>query len=664
MTQPKEKDPISLEIYEGMLNSTGAAITRLKKRLKETNMAFQLKPPEDEKFEVMVWEQKIHEMVDFKEKFDFPTVMDVKRTRAKRQQGMAEKNAEKDRLDEDRKAMHASLAKEANRKLSILREHKHFGKGNTFGGPGDGQVIKTIEGYSGMNCIYNGERTLIRKDGRLTKQVSASEVPPWIGPQYYANLDPPFLAKGLFPQNGSQVPFKSATNGRNLVGRSAKELRDAKIIRREKLDSWKNKEPGPRYCKTPERLSPERILRHHGYIRTDDDSFIKEDATVASTVVSGVANPWASTDRRSPLISLGELTRQMVLVEQEDAMRARLPLTKRTQIESSGPSALKMRAENMLREATSYITTSNTLSAKLARHERTVKEALDGGIVNGRVDYTKGALNAIENVGARAEQTHPAPSVTGSDNASVGTSLLSSKVMHDENPEDIKLGVTDIAIASPAKLLLLVSKDVLNGEDSNKGEKMSVEEKAKEAAIAENAEIARLAERRRKEYMEKRRLIREEYEKLSPIKQTFSRRKLPLTSPIKPRITQWLKNPSIVYHRSKEPEFLAPALERKKEEMLAVPGIERKDKISRFDGVDDLLMSDENRESVREREEMNDEKVNDMFTDIVLDYEKKEKNRKLASKTWQNTDDYSEVDAEEEEWSNASKASSSRAYQA
>ena len=35
----------------------------LKKRLKETNMTFQLKPPEDEKMEVWKWEQKIHEMV-------------------------------------------------------------------------------------------------------------------------------------------------------------------------------------------------------------------------------------------------------------------------------------------------------------------------------------------------------------------------------------------------------------------------------------------------------------------------------------------------------------------------------------------------------------------------------------------------------------------------
>jgi len=665
MTQPKEKDPISLEIYEAMLNSTGSAISRLKKRLKDTNMAFQLKPPEDEKFEVLLWEQKIHAMVHHKEKFDFPTVMDVKRARAKREQGMAEKNAEKDRLDEDRRAMHAALAKEANRKLNILREHKNFGKANTFGGPGEGQAMRTIEGYTGMNCVYDGERTLIRKDGRFTRQVGASEIPPWIGPQYYSNLDPPFLAKGLFPQNSSVVPFISATNGRNLVGRSAKELRDAKIIRREKLDSWKHKGTGPRYAKTPERLSPERLLRHHGYIRAADDKFIKEDMTVASTVVSAVPDPWAATDRRAPLISLGELTRQKVLVEQEDTMRARLPLSKRAEIELQGPSVRKIRAANMLAEATSYITTANTLSAKLARHERSVQEALDGGIVNGRIDYTKGALNNIENVGARAEQTQPAPSVTGSDNASVGTSLLSSKLMHDDDHEDIKLGVTDIAIASPAKSLLLVSKDILNGEESNKGEKLSEEDKAKQTAIADNLKVAKLEKIRRIEHMEKRRLIRDEYENLSPIKKTFSRRKLPLSSPIKPQITQWLQNPSIVYHRHKEPEFLALALERKREDMLAVPGMERKDKAIRFEDVNDLLMSEESKQELQQREDLSEEKVNAIFADMRKGYEIEDEAQKLVKKSWQEieVEGYSQLEAEEDEWSNLSKASSTRAYQ-
>ena len=631
MTLPKEKDPISLEMYEAMLTSTGAAISRLKKRLKDTNMAFQLKPPEDEKFETLQWEQKINNIVNFKEKYDFPSVMEIKRARAKRQQGIAEKNAEKDRIEEDRKAMHAALAKEANQKLAVLRLGKNFGKANTFGGPGEGEPIKTIERYDGANCVYKGERTLIRKDGRFTKQVGASEIPPWIGPQYYSNLDPAFLAKGLFPPNISQIPFKSATSGRNIVGHSAEDLRDSMLIRRERLTSFQdNDNMGPRYLQLPERLSPERVLRHHGYVKTDEGDFLKENSTVDGTVVSAVSNPWAATDRRPPMVMLGELTRQIVLVEKEDAMHARLPPRKREQLERGGVSPLKTKVQNMLAAATSYLTTSNTLSAKLARHERSVKEALDGGIVNGRIDYTKGALNGIDNVGARAELTQPAPSVTGSDNASVGTSLLSSKIPPEIRKEDIKLGVADIAVASPVKFLLLVGKEALSGDEGGKGKELSAEEKAKEEIKAENMKIQKMADERKKEHLEKKKLIRLEYEKLSPIKKTFSKRKLPLTDPIKPQISELLNDPTVVYHRSKEPEWLAAALETKREEMLSIPGILRIKKPANFDDLDDILMSEELKQEVQQREALDKEEIDAMYEGIISESEAKLKDKQRA----------------------------------
>jgi hypothetical protein len=623
MAQPKEKDPISLELHDAMIKATGASIARLKNRLKETNMTFQLKPPEDEKMEVWKWEKKIRELVDYKEKYDFPTEMEMKRARAKRQQGIAESNAEKDRIDADRKAMHAALAKEANRKLNLLREGKIFGKANTFGGPGVGEAISTIENYDGLNCVYKGERTLVRKDGRFTKQDAASEIPPWIGPQYYSNLDPPFLATGLFPANISQIPFKSATNGRNISGRSANELRDAKIIRREKLESWKQTESGPGYLTTPVRLSPERLLRHHGYVKDSNNNFVKETDTLASTVITTVSDPRVALDRRPPVIVLGNLTRQFILVEKESAMMSRCPPSKRAQFESNGPSALKIKANAMLAEATSYAALSNTLSAKLARHEQAVKVALDSGIVNGRIDYTKGALVDIDNAGAPAEQTQGAPSITGSDNASVGTSLLSSKQLFDDNPGETQaLATTSIAFASPLKKLIIVSKDVISGDDINKAEK-SEEDRAREETRAENLRVERVEDGKKKLYYEKRARIREEFAKLTPIEKSFSKRKLPLISPIKPQIQKWLHNPDVIYHRSKEPEWLGPALERQREEMLAVPGIERKKNPVGHDNIDVLLMEEENRNEVRAREGLKDERaVNDMYESIFREHAK------------------------------------------
>jgi hypothetical protein len=620
----KDKDPISLEIHAAMINSTGSSIARLKKRLKETNMTYQLKPPEDEKMEVWKWEQKIHEMVDYKEQYDFPTVMEIKRARAKRQQGLAESNAEKDRVDADRKALHAALAKEANRKLNILRENKRFGKANTFGGPVEFEPIKTISNYKGMNSIYDGERTLTRKNGVFTRQVGASEIPPWIGPQYYSKLDPKFLAHGLFPDSISEIPFKSLTSGRDVVGRSASELRDAKIIRREKLDSWKLKEPGPRYTKTPERLSPERLLRHHGYVHTGD-KFVKDTDTLDSSLYSIAADIRAPLDRRPPLIVLGDLTRQLVMVEKEDMMKSKLPQSKRAEMEHVGASSTKEKANAMLANATSYIATANTLSAKLARHELAVKEALDGGVVNGRIDYTRGALNDIENTGAKVEHTHTAPSITGSDQGSVGTSLLSSKQMMDDNPGELTHLTADVTIASPVKRLVMVSKDTLNGQDSKLGEKLSEEEQAKEQAKAENLRIAKNEEEKRKSRLEKRAILREEYNALSPIKRTFSKRKLHLTKPIQPQIKSWLNDSETVYHRTKEPEWLAPALERQRQEMLTkdIPGLEQKRSQSRYENVEDLFMDDSLRSEIRSREGLKDDsKIDAIYQQFLKETEK------------------------------------------
>jgi len=630
MAQPKEKDPISLEIHTEMLRSTGASISRLKKRLKETNMAFQLKPPEDEKMEVKLWEQKIDKMIAYKEKHDFPTVMEIKRTRAKREQGLAESNAEKDRIDADRKAMHATLAKEANRKLNLLRQNKRFGKANTFGGPIEGEAVKYIDNYKGMNSIYDGERTLIRKDGRFTRQVGTSEIPPWIGPQYYSNLDPKFLAEGIFPESISEIPFKSLTSSRDQVGRSAKELRDSKIIRREKLDSWRFKDPGPRYTKTPERLSPERLLRHHGYIKDENDNFIKDHDTVASSHCEPIDNPWATTDRRVQHIILGDLTRQEVLVAQEDKMNSRLPPSKQEEIRRRGPSQTKLKAESMLANATSYISTSNTLSAKMARHDIAVKEALDGGVVNGRIDYTRGALNDINNLGAKAEHTHPAPSVSGSDQGSVVTSLLSSKQMMEENFAEVALGVTDVAYASPVKKLLMVGKAKIDGENSNMGEKMSAEEQAKEEAKAENARLAKIEEEKRKIYLEKRSKIREEYNSLSPIKKTFSKRKLPLISPIKPLINKWVTNKDTVYHREKEPDWLPAALERQREEMLAAlpEGMTIKSRnalSSKYENVEDLFLSAQHQSEIQKREKLNEFEINELYDNFLKESETRRK---------------------------------------
>ena len=173
-----------------------------------------------------------------------------------------------------------------------------------------------------------------------------------------------------------------------------------------------------------------------------------------------------------------------------------------------------------------------------------------------------------------------------------------------------------------------------------------------------------MEEDKRKARMEKRAIIRTEFEQLAPIGKTFSKRKLPLISPIKPHINKWLQNPEVVYHRSKEPDWLAPALERQREEMLAVPGIERKKVASFYDNVDVLYMPDDIRNDVQIREGLKDEvEINKMYEAIMAESKARRKAAKLAAIALQETsenydDDGPSLDNEEASYMSKSVTSS------
>ena len=214
--QPKEAEPLSLELHERMISQTGTSLARVKKRLKDVDMTFQLKPPEDEKMEIYQWEKKIKDLIEYKDTLEFPTLIGLKRERVKKEKAQAEQSASNDAIAEEKRQMHKKMAQIANARLRESRKNKYFGPSKDFGVDIVGE-LRTIPNYNGQNCVYKGERVLVRKDGRYTRETSSSDVPPWIGPQYYGNLDPKFLAKGIFPENISKVPFVSSTSSRQRV---------------------------------------------------------------------------------------------------------------------------------------------------------------------------------------------------------------------------------------------------------------------------------------------------------------------------------------------------------------------------------------------------------------------------------------------------------------
>ena len=125
--QPREKDPLSVEMHGVMLERTGASLSKVKQRLHDVNLTYQLKPPEDEQIEMYQWEQKINDLMSQNEKLSFPTVLEMKRIRSKRASENATEMAQDDKIQEERRKRKAELAKIANDRLREVRKTKYFG---------------------------------------------------------------------------------------------------------------------------------------------------------------------------------------------------------------------------------------------------------------------------------------------------------------------------------------------------------------------------------------------------------------------------------------------------------------------------------------------------------------------------------------------------------
>ncbi len=583
--QPKEADPLSLELHERMISQTGTSLVRVKKRLKDVDMTFQLKPPEDEKMEIFVWEKKIKDLIEYKDTLDFPTIVGLKRERIKREKALAEQSASNDAIAEEKRQMHKKMAHIANERLREARKSKYFGPSKDFGVDIVGE-LRTIPNYNGQNSIYKGERVLVRKDGRYTRQTNERDVPPWIGPQYYSNLDPKFLAKGIFPENISKVPFVSATSSRQRIPPSSEQLRVDKIMRRNKLDSWIHRDPGPRYCHTPDvkkKLREKRVAKaeteQKGLPWDDDEDDMRREAekyftgddgeTVDISVVSQSPDPQAILEKTPPRIVLGDLTRQFLLVEREEKMRARAPPSKKAEFARSGPSPTKLKAISMLKQSTGFLARSPGLPAKLGRYEQgDIDEALKK-----RKDYTMGALSAIKGVeDAPAEESSMAPSIssveTNIDEASISVITKATGVVSAataggspgaKNTTTATTAVTsnkaeyvevvraphvrELVFASPIKALQIAAAD---------------EERAEEEATKRRKDEDDKKKKRLKRQKELEKEMRRKATE-SAVQKVLSPKNLPLSRKLGPALDSCLRDVELIYRpdEDKQKEFEA-----------------------------------------------------------------------------------------------------------
>ena len=86
-------DLLLLELEAEMLKRVGSSLRRVKKRLVDTDLTFQLKPPETEALELANWEARVSSLVNYTDTMSFPKLLDFKRQFAARQHGIAKEQA-------------------------------------------------------------------------------------------------------------------------------------------------------------------------------------------------------------------------------------------------------------------------------------------------------------------------------------------------------------------------------------------------------------------------------------------------------------------------------------------------------------------------------------------------------------------------------------------
>lgn len=491
-------DLLNLELEAEMLKQVGASLSRVKKRLIDTDLAFHLKPPDTETREIKDWETKIASLINYTEKMPFPKLLDFKRQFAKKNQERAKIAAEQHHLAQMRQHERIRLGNEAGAKMEQFRKNKSFGTlSSHFGGPIPGETLKTIENYAGQNTIYGSQettRTLIRKDGRLTKYELTSDVPPWVSAGCYANSDPPLFHE--LPDGVYTLPFKG--RGRKQPPRSAT-LRENKISRRNMLDSWKLRDPGPHYARTPESQSLE--WRTSRQMQQNEAQDLKVSGKIDQKVLPS-----------TPKIILGDITRQSMLVELEDAMRAKSPTSTRSQPASpnlhsstsytntkSGapltPAAIRLEQQTKYRY--SYLHTSQHISAKLARAENPSLVAEQPSGWSGRKDFTYGGLdNAIgldeDDIATMQSSSHISlPAISTSDNAPVAVSLeqLSARapsiytLIHSPKPLSISYGQVGAGLDENGSIASVQSRAIA-GKGQGAGQATADTEAAKNVAAS------------------------------------------------------------------------------------------------------------------------------------------------------------------------------------
>ena len=202
-----------LLLNERQVACTRKSISQMKKKLHDTQLTLILQPTENDLAEMDIWNAKVNELINRREKLDFPSMQNIL---SENEEGSTAPwpilkpacESSSPLLDGQFCDRQSSVMQEKIwEKMKRIELRKRLGTDQAFGANTEGEILRTIDNYQGCHSRNPISRILVRKHHRPGPFDNVSSVPASIGPGQYEKSGPHLCKSG--GNIGYQMAFKA-----------------------------------------------------------------------------------------------------------------------------------------------------------------------------------------------------------------------------------------------------------------------------------------------------------------------------------------------------------------------------------------------------------------------------------------------------------------------
>lgn len=219
-----------LTLNERQVSCARESFLILKKRLHDAQLTLILEPPENEPSEMDDWKAKVHELINRREKLNFPSLRSILDEQREEADTISDKlsgcKVRVAPLNRQKSQASNCTQEQVWEKMKRIELNKRLGTDcKAFGARTEGEILRTIENCTSSNSMHPTFRTLRRKSKISGPFTSTSPVPSWIGPGHYYKSEATTRIEATDNSHStSQMAFKTVPREKGL---SADSIRDS-----------------------------------------------------------------------------------------------------------------------------------------------------------------------------------------------------------------------------------------------------------------------------------------------------------------------------------------------------------------------------------------------------------------------------------------------------